>query len=468
MSLQIRINGQAVELTPNTSASLELLNPYLVYDDILSSKGTIPALPATKRNRIILGFPDVLQAEGVGMRYTCEQYHNGQLLQAGVAILTEAAETFALTVVQPLGELFGDLQQKTLPELPFSAIALPAVLTPVVQQFGRDVLAFPTILNPDFYTTNGAGISYSGKVNDYVDGAYTTSGPLTPLPYLKEVLLQISELTGVKFTGHFLSNADLNQLLIYNTRALDGRTSVDLRQHLPEMTIPELLLELRKLFNLAMTVDTVNKAIKLDFTDYYHKRATTIDWSRKALSGHKKRPETARRLQLGSTADSGDALQKDKPAILADYLTPVLESDTGTSPLISRFSTLLIDPATGLATTSQPGITAQFGQLGNTFGPRLLFNNGIVNGKPTATAKRGAYSLYWTGADGLAAMFWKLTEASRKNRFYVERQLDINEIDLATLDFSQKVHINGVDYFLASLALNLPIKERATGLLVRA
>lgn len=476
MSLQIRINGQIVDVTPAMSASLELVNPYLVYEDILSNKATIPALPATPRNRQLMGFPDLLQSDAVGMRYDCEQYYNGQLLQAGVAILTEAGQNFALTVVQPLGELFGDLQKKTLPELDLGALPLPGVLTPTLNQFGpgmevRNVVAFPTILNPDFYGNEGAGIGYVGKVNNYVGGNFTP-GPIVPLPFLNEVLLRISELTGVSISGAFLEHPELSQLLIYNTRAMDSRTTILLQQHLPEITIPVLMLELRKLFNLAMTVDTVERTIKLDFMNDYHRRAARQDWSKKAIKEYKKRPETARRLQLSSQADSNDGLAKDKPAELADYLTPPLESETGISTLASQFSTLLTDAATGLATTKQAGITEQFGQLANKFTPRLLFWNGLQNSPsgaplPTATAKRGGYSLYWPGADGLAARFWAKTEEARKRQFYLERQLDLTEKDLATLDFSEKVHINGLDYWLASLHVTLPIRQPATALLVR-
>ncbi len=467
------MDGQVVDLTPDTSVGLELINPFLAYEDILSNRATIPALPATRRNRIILGFPDLLQSEAVGMRYKCEKYYNGQRLQAGVAILTEAAQTFALAVVQPLGELFGDAQKKTLPELSFGTLALPATLTPTLQQFGRNVLAFPTVLNADFYGTNGTAINYSGRVNNYQAGAYTAAGPVVPFPFLKEILLQISELTGVSITGQFMEDPDLSQLLLYNTRALDGRTTVELQKHLPELTIPGLLLELRKLFNLAMRVDTNERAIRLDFMDNYHKMATSKDWSKKALKGAKKRPEMARRLQLGSEQDSGDGLTKDKPPILADYLTPELATETTITPLTSRFSTLLTDPATGLAITSQAGISEQFGQLSSKFTPRLLFWNGLqaapnAEPLPVATAKRGALSLYWTGADGLAATFWKRTEANRVSRFYLERNLDLNEVDLATLDFSEKVHINGLDYWVASISISLPIKQPATALLVRA
>jgi hypothetical protein len=57
----------------------------------------------------------------------------------------------------------------------------------------------------------------------------------------------------------------------------------------------------------------------------------------------------------------------------AGHVTPELESETGISKLTSKYSTLLIDATTGLATTKQLGVTDQGGQLANTFGPVCCF-----------------------------------------------------------------------------------------------
>ncbi|RAI73980.1 hypothetical protein HMF3257_05710 [Spirosoma telluris] len=293
---------------------------------------------------------------------------------------------------------------------------------------------------------------------------------MVPMPFLMEVIRRFSELTGVSITGSFLAHSELQKLLFYNTRALDGSSTLLLSQHLPALTMPVLLLELRKMFGLAMLIDPADKTIKLDFLGDFFGNVATIDWSEKALKTYKKRPELNRRLLLSSVLDGGDGLAKDNPPELADYLTPALDEDTGTTPISCQLSTLLTDEATGLATTKQAGRTEQFSQLANNFAPRLLFWNGLTAGpgvapQPLATAKSGGYSLYWTGADGLAATFWPAIEAMRKRMYYLERQMDLDEVDLATLDWSQKVHINGVDYLVARIQVALPIKQPANLLL---
>jgi hypothetical protein len=49
----------------------------------------------------------------------------------------------------------------------------------------------------------------------------------------------------------------------------------------------------------------------------------------------------------------------------------------------------------------------------------------------------------------------------------VERQATLDEVDLATLDWSEKVYINGLDYWVASINVSLPLKVPATVLLMR-
>ncbi|GAB3790186.1 hypothetical protein GCM10028818_59940 [Spirosoma horti] len=475
MQLQIRMSGEAMDLALDSRAELELVSPHLVYEDILSNKATIPNLPTTARNRAVLGYPDLLQTDVVSYRFNCEKYYNGQLLQSGIAVLTEAGSDYSFTVVQALGEFFGDYQNKPLSEIEFEAIALPATLTPIVKKGELNAVCFPTIVNPNFYSTNGASIGYAGKMNDYSanpsgNGAYTNNGPRVPMPFVDYVLAQIAALTGTTLDGEYFDKPELRKLILFNTRALDGASAVTLSRHLPELTLAQFLLEFRKLLNLSFTIRPAEKRLTIGFTSKILSKAAVKDWSDKAVKLFKKQPETARRMQLGSELDSGDALVKDKPLELEDYLTPELAEPTGIAPLKSKFSTLLMDSELDTAKCQQTGITEQFGQLTNKFSPRVLFfiENELVNSIPTASSSLNDLSLYWNGVNGLAATFWSVNEALRQQWFYVTRDINLNEFDLATLDFAEKVHINGVNYLVVKVLVSIPINKPAQVTLLRA
>lgn len=470
MSLQIRMSGEIMDLAPQSKVDLELVNPYLTYDDILSSKASIPNLPATARNRSLLGYPDLLQNDRVNYRYYCEKYYNGQLLQTGVAVLTEAGVDYSFTVVQALGEFFGDYQTKLLTEIEFGSIELPEILTKVVKQENKNAVCFPTIVNPDYYGANGALVNYSGLMNDYQAGAYTESGPRVAFVFLDYLLERIASLTGTTIDGDYFNRPEFRKLILFNTRALDGASAVRISRHLPELTLAQFFLELRKFFNLSFTIRPAEKRFTIGFTNDILKKPTRKNWSEKALKEFKKQPETNRRLQLGSEQDSADALVKDKPPIIEDYLTPELEEPTGIAPQKTKFSTLLMDAEITTAACKQAGITEEFNQLTNKFSARLLFYTGdeAVNSIPTASSSLNDLSLYWTGVNGIAAEFWTLNERLRQDWFYVSRNFNLNEFDIATLDFSEKVHVNGVNYIVLKVSVSLPIKQPAQVLLVRA
>lgn len=467
MSLDIRIDGLSVELTAGSSLALSLVNPHFNYATIPGSTASLPTFPLTRRNQHIFGYWEQPQAGAILQRRRVEQYYNGHLIREAVYVLTEAGPAgYAGQMVEPLGEFFGDWQNRLLTVLDFGTIPLPvAVPAEGVMADGLTALVFPTISNPDFYGTSGGAISYTGRVNDFSGGAApnTPARPLVPMVMLTWLLKRIAMSTNTTIDGAFLNHPAYSRLLLYNTRALDGATTVIVNRHLPELTVADLILELRKLFNLRLDFDLVNRRLTIGFWGDAIGQSAVLDWSSKAVGRPLKTPEVNTRLQLGYDLDGNDALMKDKPALLSDYISG---GSGSVAALKSRFSTLLTDNASGRTKAAQPGITSQFGQLNNVFSPRLLFWNRVVVGEPDASPTKGFQSLYWNGDDGLYDNHWRGMEAMRQAQFYAKQSVNLTETDLAELRWHQKVHINGVDYFVLSVDVSLPIRQPATCLLV--
>lgn len=472
MGVDIRIGGQSLELAAGSSLEMNLTNPHLDYSKIVGSTANLPGLPLTRKNQQIFGYWEQPQAGAILRRQRLEQYYNGQLIREATFLLTEAGPSgYQGQMVELLGEFFGDWQNVPLSQLALGSVVLPATVPPEVLDGTALQLAFPTILNPDFYGSSGAGVSYSGRVNDYSAGSYgnTAAKPIVPMLSLTWLLRKIALATSTSIDGAFLTHPAYSRLLLYNTRALDGRSSISLAQHLPELSIAELLLELRKLFNLQLDFDLPNRRLTVGFWGTALGRAATVDWTDKAVGRPLKTPEPNTRLQLGYELDGGDASMKDKPALLADYLSP----GTGSlATLKSRISTLLPDEITGTAKASQPGVTAQFSQLTGSFAPRLLFWHGLSGGMPKALGHYGGYSLYWNGyaSNGVSVpglvQHWQTLEAMRAQQFYAKQSFNLTETDLASLRWDRKVHVAGVDYLVVNATVSLPIRKPVECLLV--
>lgn len=470
MILEIRINGQIIDLAPQANVSWERISPYFVYSDIFSDRVEIPSVPLTAKNRAIFKYIDIVNLGSEHPRFTFEKYVNGQLIQEGTAFVSDVDQNgFKINVVQRLNEFFGDHHNQVLTQIDLGAIPLPNPLLPALTDSNGDTAAvFPTILNTDFYGDKGSEVSFSGIVNEYKSGAYQP-GPKTPMPFVAWILKRIGQVCGVTMTGDFFTDPFCQRLIHYNTRALDQDTVMTVNRHLPDMTPAEYVMELRKLLNLSLDFNTVSKTLSIGFTDNIMAGPTTLDWSDKLVKGSKKLIERNRRLQLSMTLDGSDALMKDKPLILDDYLTPEFAEDLGIAPVKTAFSTLMVDASSVLVTAKQPGATSLFNMLTNKSAPRLLLWHGLdlEDGIPVALPYWADKSLYWNWPQGLKSKLWAKTESVRKNICYLDCELTLNEYDLAAFDFKKKIHINGMDYLPLQISNSFPLQKPTKAVLVQ-
>ncbi|WP_254561796.1 hypothetical protein [Dyadobacter diqingensis] len=461
----IRLNGFEVYVPSKESVAYQLVNPHLLYDTIPSSQATIPVFPAVRTNRAIFDYWEEPQAGAYLPEMHYEHFFNGELIREGYFILTEASlqTGYKGAFTDRLGLFFGDYQNLSLQQIDFGTIPLPVSLTPVVNDHeNAPTCCFPTIVNENFYGANGASIFYAGKVNDYQNGDYVFS-PVVPQFFVCWVLKKIGQITGTKITGSFLDHPIWSKLILVNLREVEAH-SVTVKNHLPNFSIVQFILELRKISNLKFTFNSVEKSLKIDFWEDALSAPTVRDWSAKGTMGENKTPENNTRIRLSMSVDSNDALAKDKPAAFADYISPeVAGTSNGIAPMDFKFSTLLADVVSGLPICKQEGQSSQFAQDAKAWAPRLLFWHGLSGARPLALPSMGGISLF--PAD-LAQTTWKETIALRQRQFYLSKDFTINETDIAQLDFSKKYHIDGVDYIIAQLNVGVPVRGVATALLL--
>ncbi|MDR6195924.1 hypothetical protein [Siphonobacter sp. SORGH_AS_0500] len=469
MNYEIRINGESVDLPPAVAVKLDYQSPFWLYDTIPGSQDNLPAFPPTDKNKRIFSYFHEPQSGGRIREYECQQFFGGELMKEGYFLLTEADEVngFKGVFSDLLGLFWGDYQKVLLSELELGKLPLSEPASGEVYQGGQLAYVLPTILNADFYGGNNPA-GFEGRMNEYKNGAYVSTSPRVPMFMVSFILNKIAQLTGTTLEGEFFQHPSWSRLILYNARATDAASGVLVSGHLPELTVEGFFLELRKIPNLAFVFDSVRKRLRIDFWENKLGLPVELDWSSKAVKAESKTAERNARLQLAFELDGNDALQKDKPADVADYFSPLLGDDgrNGLAKITCKFSTLLVDPDTGLAITRQKGNTSVYGQGSEKTSPRLLFWHGLVDGRPRALPSHGSVSLFWHGVNGLAAKSWSKTEAIRQNWFYLKKDFIINEADLSTLDFSRKIHVNGMNYFIVSLSVTLPIKQPAAALLV--
>jgi hypothetical protein len=328
-----------------------------------------------------------------------------------------------------------------------------------------DSVAFPSVLNRSFFGDN-VKTGFNGVVNEVDSGNFVAESPKVPMVSLKAAFDKIAALCSISFSGDFFVSEWYKRGLLDNTFALDGATTVVFQNHLPRLTIPEFLKELGKLLNVAIYIDPVARIMRMKMRDGQMQQSTRIDLTGKVTPGRNRRPLRTKRLELDWELDGDDNLMKSVPADFLKYQTAGSGEDF--FQIKTPFSTRLKDSVSGLAICEQVGISSEFKQQGNSFTPKLLLWNGVVNGVPTATNEFGNYKLAWHGAKNLVSSNFSFLEQWRERTSARPVTARLSPADLAMLDYHRSggddsiVHVHGRDYYIESIRVNLPISGQAS------
>ncbi|TDB63317.1 hypothetical protein [Arundinibacter roseus] len=458
--LQIRINGHRLDLNPQQTIVLERYNPIFDFDVVRGSKVLDFMVPFSTVNDRIFGYARLPQVRFTNEVFFCEKYEGSELLERGYVYLLGVSETgYSISYSQNLGEIFGDYQRTPLNQIDLGEESIPEEFTASANHL-TDAYCLPVISNPAFYGTT-LPPDFAGTINTYETGSYLANTPKVPMLFLRWVFKQIEILCNFKIKGQFVDDPVMQRLILVNTFSLDSATVINYSNHLPELTIPDLLKELRKLFNLALFFDVRNRILTIQYVDNLIQQEPILDWSRKFAPVATRAPESARRLELDWEVDSNDGRMKVRPE---DFQLYQSAGDSALFAIKSKFSTLDPDPISGRPTMEQPGISPINNQMNNKFAPRLLFWKGVIEGEPTAGNAEGEYRLAWHGSSNLATTFWSEYESFRAR---TDRRLlygDLTSSDVARIDLHRtagepmKVYIQGRNYLIGAQRIGLPLR----------
>jgi hypothetical protein len=289
--LDIRINGQSLDLYPDTALTFEQNNP--VFQQEVGAEGySYPIdIPASDRNRIIFGFIDDLQSTTDFQDYPSELIADNAPKKGVFSILKASQSRFTGSLY--LGLFDKKVLDKSLKDLNLGGIRTIADMVTHANSLKTkdvdeaDYVFFP-ILNTKFYNEGNADRpDFIGTINNYQSGSFVnwsietnTDDPmspfdyilntncLVPFPYLIYVLRQIASELGKTLTGSFCYHAEMKKLTIYNTYALDEireettselvgnifSETINLKNHVQDITCREFLNALIAKFNVAINV----------------------------------------------------------------------------------------------------------------------------------------------------------------------------------------------------------------------
>lgn len=400
--VDILIEGVPLDLFPDTSFTLERYNPVFDFGTVQGSKVYRFTVPFSPINNRIFQYAQDPQSVADPKVYYTEKIADGDMIERGYTYIENVTVSgYEISFGSNFGDFFGDNQDVTLDLIPFGSELLPeskSEMPAELIQDGQLVYCLPTILNSQYYGTNIVE-GFNGKVNEYVDGEYLNSSPIVPMFSLHWVLRKLGEICDFRVEGEFMDDPAAKRLVLYKTFELNGE-SMDYRNHMPsDLTVRTLFLSLKlPPFGVTSFFDVTRRVITLKYTDGLLSRPTLMDLTTKTLPPLLPGSMLDRRIELDWELDSDDGLMKTVPAQMEKYTSPVYGKET-LFALKGKFSTLLMDPASGLPITEQNGITAITGQMEKKFKPRLLYWHGVTDGVPLAKNEYVDQRLSFHGAN---------------------------------------------------------------------
>lgn len=312
-----------------------------------------------------------------------------------------------------------------------------------------------------------------------------------PFAKLNYVLKQIFAEAGIQFQSTWLDEEEIKSLLIYNTvvegsafgiwnppisAIRDWPTTFDLRKHVPDITVSELLNALRNQFNLFFNWNFFDNSCTLDAFRDIHRQMDAWDVTDSIIGKILIEPANEAIKNLQYQSESGDdqfidesllRLINDPAGQSVDLRTGLIAMETNLDDASAQTRSWFIP------TTDQPGNAENYPPgvgISAPFGLRLLFYRGmqpdsVADDYPLATPgdrKYGDveiggtnYTLYPDGAKGLYNVWWKDYDNFKKNARKASCSVAIELDDILRLDLRKKVRIKDSLFYINEVQFDL-------------
>lgn len=416
--MEIKIDGQEIDVV-DRSIVLELVNPMVGFADVPGAKAYDIKVKDTDLTKRVLGNIQHPLVRADSKLLPTELTRGKVTIEKGVSVVRPSNDGFSLGFTSNYAELFGAAQSKTLREIDFGVLPFGSaeINASLANTYLINGWVLPTVKNAKFYENGNVPGGWTGKVNDFDSGSFT-GGEKTPMFFVKYVLKSLADSAGVTFKGVFWESDLMNKLLFYTNQVAAG--TIEVRKHLPNLTVGAVLLGLRKAFNMVIRIDAPNRSIRLDFGRDLLKEVPNKNWNDRIKRLRSGTPTWSEGLRLRFSADGNDGFSKD--AFYLPYESAPSGKDLGFNVIESVFSSTLMDGAIPWA--DQAGNTA--GQEDKDCSPRLLY--WIGGATPAASNSYGGVAF---SAIDHAAEYWQEQEVFFKAGFMVDENMVLSSMDIA-------------------------------------
>jgi hypothetical protein len=312
--LGIKINGEFLDLLPDTQLEMEQNNPFLQFDDTVLGEYSLPIeIPTTAKNIRLTNYASLLQQKVDVKGIDAEVYINGFQHSVGklkiekptINLNNAKLGTISAYYLTGISSFYQDVKDKKLVTINVGGDRIFAwdsasgfdflidgngfwghihkvidapvntydyAFYPVINKGFENAAGNPSLLNYLLYNPGDGRVKFVHLTNDF-----NAINLVVPFPYLHYVLKKAVEYVGWRIEGDILNDPDFQKSTIYNTTAITWggysgiprvvfglpQVKFNLQNHLPDVSIAGFLIALRNRFGWEFDFDRVMKTIRI-------------------------------------------------------------------------------------------------------------------------------------------------------------------------------------------------------------
>jgi hypothetical protein len=301
--LSVRLGKYTLDLRDNASLQIDLFNPAGFEDKIVGDHSIPYVFPNTDNNHKAFKFASSLGVKNRVLVYDDVDivFNGNQQLRGQLVLMRHNEEGYhasigAYSAKTLLDTNLRDVQYDADINIPnLNALEnLLGIYTPTSQtHYPHRNFTFPPIYSRNFYKNSNFiwfehinaydPLAFKYFTNQHYRSLFTPAPPwnicatsILPVLYVQYVLDKA--FAGYTLRGEYFNDPELyGRLLLYNNHPLDRFDSnwfndhltgvMRYKNHVPNITIQQLLLAMKKAFNLSVKIDIVRKQLIVNFSD---------------------------------------------------------------------------------------------------------------------------------------------------------------------------------------------------------
>jgi hypothetical protein len=292
--IAIQVGSKYLDLLPSTKVNFKIKSDFFEQNERAVSSHTLPFdIPRTSQNERIFQYVSLSEIQNNEALHECQIYlYNLPWKKGTIEILSWEKDTYKITVFTDIS-IFLLRMEDSLKSLDLGSVitgtnfgtnqsyfdnssAMQLYVNASVSHTWTDACAFPQMLASNFFEN----ISYEGYINQYVYGsnryenavasiAPNTVYPFVPCVFVRYVLEKIQGFCNCKIEGDFMTDAELQKMLIVNNYTINVfafnafylTNQIDFKNHLPDISIRAFLGQLADILNYSIQYDEVENKI---------------------------------------------------------------------------------------------------------------------------------------------------------------------------------------------------------------